>query len=134
MAGKINVIHLTKNGSLYIGGSFTNFNNYAQGDYIACTRDISTSTSTSETDPTTKIKLELFPNPAHEFVSAQLPATCELSQIRLYASTGQLFLEKSLQKGIKLDLDLSNVPSGIYIVQIFNEHNLLVATEKLIKI
>jgi len=63
-------------------------------------------------------QIELFPNPTSDFISVQLPATLNVSEIRLINSLGQTILQQAVHSNRNFTIDVSKIPMGIFYLQI----------------
>ncbi|MEQ9231094.1 MAG: T9SS type A sorting domain-containing protein, partial [Cyclobacteriaceae bacterium] len=69
--------------------------------------------------------LELYPNPADDKVTMRL-ADAPLKPVlwRISDQSGKEVLSGRIERGIKeVTIDTENLPSGMYIIQIFNDQN-----------
>jgi hypothetical protein len=76
--------------------------------------------------------IQIFPNPATDYVFINIGATIHKASVTLSIMNGKLVMRKdisSLDNPIKFPV--SNLPRGLYIIQIL-DNNLLVSTHKLI--
>jgi aminopeptidase N len=55
----------------------------------------------------------ISPNPAHDFVSVQLPETLTLEKAELFSQTGQL-----IYSGAQKEVNVSNLATGIYFIKV----------------
>ena len=76
----------------------------------------------------------LYPNPTAGYVTLELSVEAtDKTMIRVIKATGQLILERQAQSGECLhELDVSNLPTGLYFLQVFNGDR-LIAAEKFVK-
>lgn len=65
-------------------------------------------------------KLELYPNPAENYVTLKYPL-CKKAILNLYDSSGRLLKQKQINSN-SYTLPLNNLESGVYIVEVVNEH------------
>ncbi len=77
--------------------------------------------------------IQLFPNPVNNFLTLLSEKLVhEHLSIRIFDNTGRIWLREVKQPGIlKLDLNVSNLPQGIYLIQIQNKSG--VQVERFIK-
>lgn len=68
----------------------------------------------------------LYPNPAHSILNIEAPNTVNVSITSLQ---GSLLLYKNNAKSI----DISQLANGMYLVQVYGENNILLKTDKLVK-
>lgn len=76
------------------------------------------------------ILINIYPNPANEFLMIDLRAVENLQYIELFDFTGNLILRKKLDAQI-LNIDMSNNPSGVYFLRILTTYEQL--NKKIIK-
>jgi hypothetical protein len=81
-----------------------------------------------------KILVEkIFPNPARVSAQMQFPALTSIAHLRAFNLEGRLVHNRVLQKGaVDAQLDLSNWPSGTYIIQVSSEEGML-SQQRLVK-
>lgn len=75
----------------------------------------------------------IYPNPVEDIVNVQIPGNLIVDNncsIEIYNSTGKLLLKKKVTSTIN-SIDLSNSPSGIYIVKLLTNQEII--TKKIIK-
>lgn len=68
--------------------------------------------------------LEVYPNPAHNFVTIKVPDKMKRSGVRLivYDLEGKTFYSKNINSNTVFEnLNVSNLPKGVYLIQIKNE-------------
>jgi hypothetical protein len=63
-------------------------------------------------------QIRMYPNPADEQLSIELNKPVQKLNLEVYRITGQLVLNRSLQNTSHVDLDVSGLTDGIYIVKI----------------
>ena len=83
------------------------------------------------TDTTVIEKAEIYPNPASENFSVQLkgisaPVRCELVDI-----TGNIIYSK-IHRNNSFQVNISGFPGGVYIMRIYNNHDILKSRQKVI--
>jgi len=64
----------------------------------------------------------LYPNPAHDFITLEIPNALQNSTVDIINISGQVIKSFSLAKNQKL-LDISNIPAGVYLVSIQMDGN-----------
>lgn len=76
--------------------------------------------------------LNLYPNPAENSVTLEFPVFgVNEKTVELYSSTGQLVQKETFQS-FKTELDISALPSGIYLVNVKDETGKKLASKKLL--
>jgi plastocyanin len=83
--------------------------------------------STSESK---RLKFEMFPNPASNKVSIQLPSGAEKATVEFYDSLGRLALSKKVTR-INNQMDVNTLSKGIYILKVFTADQ--IGSQKFIK-
>ncbi len=86
-------------------------------------------TSTDETD--LSLQIEVYPNPFVEKVIIRSAVTVDQIQIH---STDGLHMITVPMKGSEIELDLSVISSGIYIISLFNREGTVVGRKKIIRL
>ena len=120
------------------GGTYSKtFNSIGSNDYV-CSPHPSTmfgtitvvaegSLSTSEAR---RLKFEMYPNPASDKVSIQLPSGAENATVEFYDSLGRLALSKKVTR-ISNKMDVNALSKGIYILKVFTADQ--IGSQKFIK-
>lgn len=91
--------------------------------------------TTKSNDFLDKEPIIVFSNPISEHFSVFINASAEETSIQILSITGELKVEKSINMGKNtLDIDALNWVVGIYILQLKNKQNEIIATRKLIKL
>ncbi len=75
--------------------------------------------------------IETFPNPVREELNIKLFSTENKIKINIINSLGQLVISKNVE-GNSFQMNLENLPQGIYYYQLFSDKNDLLATRKII--
>lgn len=76
-----------------------------------------------------KGKLSIFPNPATDYI--QLTGTNEVTQINIYNVVGERMLSYDYMEGEKYPV--SELPNGMYLVQLISGKAKIIATKRLSK-
>ena len=79
---------------------------------------------------TKRLKFEMFPNPASNKVSIQLPSGSENATVEFYDSLGRLALSKKVTR-INNKMDVNALSKGIYILKVFTADQ--IGSQKFIK-
>lgn len=90
--------------------------------------DISSLTPNDLAENNTKISV--YPNPTADFLNIEIPFT--KGAYSLLNSAGQKVLGDCLENGSSR-MDLSGLPAGVYVLQLFDERKQLIRTEKVMK-
>jgi plastocyanin len=77
-----------------------------------------------------RLKFEMFPNPASNKVSIQLPSGAENATVEFYDSLGRLALSKKVTR-INNQMDVNILSKGIYILKVFTADQ--IGSQKFIK-
>lgn len=64
---------------------------------------------------------KIYPNPASENITVELPISTGKSSLRLYEITGRLIQEKQLQVGTN-SFSITELPAGVYLAEVVNEN------------
>jgi hypothetical protein len=116
----------TKDGMLFLGGSFTEINSVSQPGLALYTF------TTGIKDPGQHRKILCYPNPADDFLTIESDLG-EISEIQIVNSRGVILnIIPHKQEGRSAILNVSSLPSGLYCFRFLDEHNNQVATEKII--
>jgi endoglucanase len=76
--------------------------------------------------------IKIAPNPTNNFAKVTLPQEAGINQILLHDVSGRVLLQKNIEKNITdYNLDLNNLPTGIYMVDFKSDYN--VWTKKVVK-
>lgn len=60
-------------------------------------------------------EVHVFPNPASEKITIELPGNCDEAYVYVYNSTGEL-VSMSVSTGVYAEIDVDNLPDGIYTI------------------
>jgi len=82
------------------------------------------------TSEATRLKFEMYPNPASDKVSIQLPSGAENATVEFYDSLGRLALSKKVTR-INNKMDVNALSKGIYILKVFTADQ--IGSQKFIK-
>jgi hypothetical protein len=77
-------------------------------------------------------RLFLYPNPAAEYVSIDLPITHTKGTMQIYNLQGQLIKSEGITGGGLQSLDIADIPNGIYNLVVYSAANKLLGREKLV--
>ena len=77
-----------------------------------------------------RLNFEMFPNPASDKVSIQLPSGAENATVEFYDSLGRLALSKKVTR-INNKMDVNALSKGIYILKVFTADQ--IGSQKFIK-
>jgi O-glycosyl hydrolase len=69
-------------------------------------------------------KVTLYPNPAGEIVNLNIPSELSDSKLVIYNMTGQVVLEKKLVGETQIELPVSGLSSGAYIVNMVSDNTI----------
>jgi hypothetical protein len=118
-------ILLTASNDIFLTGGFLGSMQLPGGPQISTTNDIAifyASTIPLLASPsllTVNKDLGLFPNPTKDKLTITLPEGASVSQIRIFAFTGQQVLTQELKGNSKsIGLNLPDLPSGVYLVEV----------------
>ena len=82
-------------------------------------------------DPIKPYGISIHPNPVKNILNIRLPSSDSISNYGIYDLSGRQLLYGTLQDGI---ITLDSLPDGLYFLRIFNNSNLLVFQERVVKI
>ena len=120
------------------GGTFSyTFTSEGSNDYV-CSPHPSTMFGTItvvaegalSTSEARRLNFEMFPNPASDKVSIQLPSGAENATVEFYDSLGRLALSKKVTR-INNKMDVNALSKGIYILKVFTADQ--IGSQKFIK-
>jgi len=80
-----------------------------------------------------EIELKLYPNPVRDNLRIEMNNSLEGYEIEILSIQGAVLLNKKLDKGNKLEINLSQLNSGVHFIRII-QNNEIIAIEKLIKL
>ncbi|NEN25853.1 T9SS type A sorting domain-containing protein [Cryomorpha ignava] len=104
-------------GNLLIGGEFSSFG----GEPYSCLVRLQPSGFVGVDEKEGRGKLKVYPNPAREFITIQLPDKNQrLTQVQLYDLNGRLVQEVNIVDASG-KIDLINLPQGMYVVKAISE-------------
>ncbi len=72
--------------------------------------------------------IKMYPNPAHDFII--IDTNEQLSSAKIYDISGKLMLNPTF---LSNKIEIGSLPSGNYIVEIFNKSGKLITNKKMIK-
>ena len=81
-------------------------------------------TSTEEIN--SKATIEVFPNPVVDQLTVKFQKRGQANTIKIYHQNGKLVYEKDQFYDEKINIDLSDLPAGMYFLQALNERDFLV--------
>ena len=81
--------------------------------------------SSTATEESMELKIELFPNPVNDFLTIN-SNDLQLSEIEVISTDGNMLLSKQVNQVNFSNLDLSNFPPGIYFIKIRTRENEIV--------
>ena len=102
-------------------GVFTGRWEFVHGNVGA---DVTNTTGFDDIEPTTA---SVFPNPSSDVINISLDKG-QLLKIELFSITGRLIFKKDLNSRTYA-LNISDYPSGVYLVRVFNQNNDIVNTK-----
>ena len=77
-------------------------------------------------------EISIYPNPTSEFVNIDIPANYKLMEISMFDVTGKLLKTQANASGL-VTLDVNNLATGTYYLQVINPKNKEFKTFKLVK-
>ncbi|GAA4375393.1 hypothetical protein GCM10023186_08020 [Hymenobacter koreensis] len=64
------------------------------------------------------VELALYPSPAVNSLNVSLTATADKATVTVFSTTGALLMTQSLDSSLRTTLDVSNLPTGAYILKV----------------
>lgn len=123
-----NIVDIGKNGLLGFVGASVVFCITESGSYVCRGVGVGLDQVSQEDQ-----NIEVFPNPVNDILNIQLPAEIkENSNINLYDCSGNILLDREIS-GLKSAVDISVLPSGLYILKVLDASGKLIGAEKIIK-
>ncbi len=80
-----------------------------------------------------KINFEIYPNPTTDFITINSENLEKVKTIRLISITGTKTYQMETENVASIEIDMSYLPTGIYFIALYNQNNILIGTEKIIK-
>lgn len=77
--------------------------------------------------------IQVFPNPSGGIFYIDLPEGAECAQMRILDLRGRLVLTQNCVNNVNPALDLSDLPNGLYVLEVKDEQNALRYWQKLVK-
>ncbi len=75
----------------------------------------------------------LYPNPAHDELNVVYDASSDIKNIAVYNIIGKVLTVYKVTNNNSANLNIENIPSGIYFVRLINSHGDVVVTRKFTK-
>jgi hypothetical protein len=100
-------------------------------NYSRCVRTISVTSSPDDNNPTPQL-FRVYPNPVNGLCRASFDKLYNSSQVRLFNLKGALVRQINSEKAYNIELDVSDLPRGIYLIQATADRS--VSTAKLVKL
>ncbi|MES2132706.1 MAG: T9SS type A sorting domain-containing protein [Bacteroidota bacterium] len=63
----------------------------------------------------------LFPNPSHDKLTLSLPSGMQVQAYKVYSVMGQELISNSAKQGSNIELNVSELANGLYIIKLFSE-------------
>ena len=95
----------------------TSFSDFAIG---ITNQDVVLATNSFEKEA---FKLSVYPNPTNSSLNLQLPTSTANATLKIISITGQTVFEKQSINGTDFNFDVSNLNSGLYLIQISDGQN-----------
>lgn len=126
---------LTPDGGFVLVGRTTHASDFDDGwiiktDENGCI-DLSCVNGIEELDDE-DFRLFLYPNPAEEYVSIDLPIQYNKGILQVYNMQGQLLKSSTITTGGTQSFSISDLPNGIYQLVVYSNTNKLLGREKLV--
>ncbi|MCF8244886.1 MAG: T9SS type A sorting domain-containing protein [Saprospiraceae bacterium] len=123
--------------SLNDGNGFIRIDSLLPGDYAFAAGSLPVATGVFDFVEKQTVSLEVFPNPAIESVTVQalLPTNSPV-KLQLFDATGRLLRQQKININgglLAQKVDVSNLPSGVFLIKISDESEHFQAVNKIIK-
>jgi len=130
----LNLSAATSFGSYYLTIHVTDVTNGVVGAYSKTTTFIINRWPTSVANVNnTGNDVVLYPNPAHDEVNIVYDPSNDVKSIVVYNIIGKALSVYKTTNNTSANLNVENIPSGIYFVRLFNSHGDVVVTRKFTK-
>jgi hypothetical protein len=96
------------------------FSTFGGGNRIILVSGFSTPTNVEKT-PSTLEKLSLFPNPFKEVITLVAPSQVLGLKVQVQDANGLIVLETLQEKSNTIEMDLSKLPSGWFVIRVWSE-------------
>lgn len=113
--------------TFYTALNAANGNGGTSGDQIVTATTSSPSLSVLEAN---RLKFEMYPNPASEKVTIQLPSDSDKATVKFYDYVGRLALTKYITS-LDTKIDINNLSTGVYIIKVVSADK--IGSQKFIK-
>lgn len=125
----------TPDGGFILVGRTSHFTDFDDGwiiktDANGCI-DLSCVNGVEELDDE-DFRLFIYPNPAEEYVSIDLPIMYNKGTLQAYNMQGQLVKSAAITTGGTQSFSISDMPNGIYQLVVYSSNNKLLGREKLV--
>ena len=77
-----------------------------------------------------RLNFRMYPNPALDRVTIQLPSGSEIAEVEFYDNIGRLTLTQQITK-IKNEISVNNLSRGVYVIKVLSDNK--IGSEKFIK-
>jgi hypothetical protein len=121
--------------TFYSAGNGVNRNGNSVGDGGAnSSLKIEEGAPSSANNLPKKAKILLSPNPVIDFASIALPEEISVQTLSIIHQNGSLVLTQAVNNSSRIDLNLSNLSPGTYILLLNDRNGAMVSWEKLVKL
>ena len=131
---QLNLSGATTTGTYYLNVSMQDITNGPVGSEIKNTTFVVSKFPTAINNINSQeYNVVLYPNPAHDEVNVVYDANADIKNIAVYNIIGKMLTVYKVTNNTSANLNLENIPSGIYFVRLFNSHGNVIDTRKFTK-
>jgi hypothetical protein len=94
-------------------------------DHLPLALSLNTQQTTAVTESDINTRISAFPNPSSDIVNLILDSNMKNARVILYGNSGQILKEKNSMGANQITLDVSDIPSGIYFINIIQERAII---------
>jgi len=113
--------------TFYTAVNATNGNGSTSGDQVVTTNTSAQVLSISEAK---RLSFDMYPNPATDNLTIQMPSGSEKATVQFYDYVGRLALSKTISSANN-NIDVNNLSKGVYILKVLTEDK--IGSQKFIK-
>lgn len=84
-------------------------------------------TGAVELNASVKEELTLFPNPATEYLTVAIPEVNQIQTLQIQNATGQTVLNRKVEQGETLSLDVSSLQPGLYFCRVYYKNKSVIS-------
>ena len=130
----LDLTNVTTTGAHYLTVTITDVTVAGVGNYSTTTTFVINKIPEAVTNVNNpENNINLYPNPAHNEVNLVYNASADIKSIAVYNIIGKIMAVYKATDNSGANLNLENLPSGIYFVRLINSHGDVVVTRKFTK-